>query len=459
VDSGAGDLRHDLGWRRKWPDPWPTTDAEVHLWRINDPYDFLQTRADVVAQLFDRDSYSIDGIALAMVLLGSLSYYRFKYLKPKRAKDQERFRRLLGEHVSTFVNRMSIPEMLRQARRTAKRANLEEAILLRFPVLGNFRARQVQEDPVPSEFLHWADDSKLEIPVEMLEMDYAGCIFKFYRNAVIHSLEVANGREALYHHASLNDERIFYSNHSGTRSVKSQAIEESIDTDPIEYMRFGVVPSYLLSVAREAIESVRTWALGKGRNIFDPAEDLPEVDGSQARGTAQERSDDKSGDRPDPDMLAILDAHLHDLHAFEQAIKSEDDLGAIIRGHLYAETALNELLRKNLRHSSVARKFTFDQKADLVRALGLVSHQMRIMLRQLGVLRNRFAHNLNYILNEQDVLACKVAMKGRAFVELRVAPVDPMTGGEIVRAFMSVLRTELNILAYARDYKKSGYFD
>jgi hypothetical protein len=252
--------------RANWPDPWPSTDEEVRRWRITAPYDFFETRAAVVEALFVHNPESIDGIVLAGVALGTLSEFRFRDSSDRRPDPkQRRFRMLLEQHCPSFVNRISIPEVLRLTRRDAQYRAFEAPISCRYPIARIFQMRRAEEDPLVSDFAMWRRSQSPPVPDALLAWDYAGCIFRLYRNAVVHELRIANGREAHYVGIERPDERpIFYSNHSSAES----SIEAVRDADPVDYMRFGIQPTYLLRLLREAIASMREWALANDTDLF-----------------------------------------------------------------------------------------------------------------------------------------------------------------------------------------------
>jgi hypothetical protein len=237
--------------------PTPELSPDVSRLRIVDPYDrFWQNRAATIADLFARDSMSIDGIALAVVALSSLAEFRYADLPRTRDKDQQRFRRLLTEHCPSFENRISIPELLRNARHDPQFAGYMAPILSSFPIAGALAVRRTSEDPFVDIFNTWADAQTPSIPDELKNYDYAGCIFKHYRNSVLHESRVGKGREARGYGIDEHDAAIFYDNSSGGA------------VDPIEYIRFGIYPPYLLRILREVIISLRSWAITNNCDLF-----------------------------------------------------------------------------------------------------------------------------------------------------------------------------------------------
>lgn len=252
-----------------WPDKWPETEEEVRRWRITAPYDrFFQNRVNVAAELFERDPYSIDATALAVVALSALAERRFAdETGPRVGKDRRRFRMLLNEHCLSFDNRMCIPEIVRLARKRSDWAKFAELILHEYPIEGGMRMRRLDEDPEVADFNAWADQQSQPIPKDLREHDYAGCIFRLYRNSVVHELRPAGGREGIYPGPDPSERPIFYSNHGGIQ------LGGAGERDPVEYMRFGIYPPFLLDLLREAIASVREWAVANDRDLFTDDDD------------------------------------------------------------------------------------------------------------------------------------------------------------------------------------------
>lgn len=250
---------------------------------ITDPYDrYFAKRADIIEELFQRDPSSIDGIALAMVSLNALAWYRYTSKaapgKEKRG-DQARFRRLPVEHCrSSFLNRMSIPELVRAIGGRHKLKRFEGAIKDRFPIIGMSFTRQPSEDPAIPVFDEWAKEQQLELPDDFPGCDYAGCITRHYRNSVIHQLRIAKGKDAGYFGESAHSTEIYYMNHRGRIGIEPEQDDEQaairfMNEDPVEYMRFGLKPMYLLKLLREAIESLRKWSLENDTHLFEDADE------------------------------------------------------------------------------------------------------------------------------------------------------------------------------------------
>ena len=84
--------------------------------------------------------------------------------------------------------------------------------------------------------------------------------------------------------------------------------------------------------------------------------------------------------------------------------KRDDDLGLILRAHLYLEAVLTELIQERLNEpdSLDLERLNFATKVDLAIALAVIHHSEKAPLAFLNKLRNRFAHHLDARLTEQD---------------------------------------------------------
>lgn len=258
-------------------DPWLKSEENVRRLRISDPYDrYLQNRVNIIADLFASDAYSIDAIALAGISLGALAEARFLAEIPpyqRKEKNQIGFRRLLIAHCPSFTNRTSIPEVLRACERDRQFPRHEENVRRRYVLSRLLRTWVTSDDPLADDFNRWGDDQIPPIPEFLRSFDYAGCIHKYYRNAVIHELRVGGGRE---YDSPDEDERgwpIFYA-HDTDDSAPLEPMGPVVpEFGHLLRMRFRIFPPYLLQLLREAIPSVRDWALEHDRDLFSDEAD------------------------------------------------------------------------------------------------------------------------------------------------------------------------------------------
>ena len=84
--------------------------------------------------------------------------------------------------------------------------------------------------------------------------------------------------------------------------------------------------------------------------------------------------------------------------------RGENQLEVVIRGHLYVESELDNLLKLKLKEPRFLfeNSFMFNSKLKTALALGLIKGEEKSAYSKLNKLRNDFAHNLNYELTEKD---------------------------------------------------------
>ncbi|MCK4798639.1 MAG: hypothetical protein KAT05_14775 [Spirochaetes bacterium] len=70
----------------------------------------------------------------------------------------------------------------------------------------------------------------------------------------------------------------------------------------------------------------------------------------------------------------------------------------IIRGHLYIEYLLNEILQRTLKDPRAINidKLGFYKKVTLLRAIGTISKEMKVYLQSFNEIRNKYAHDLKF---------------------------------------------------------------
>ncbi|MEH6994241.1 hypothetical protein V7075_16220 [Neobacillus drentensis] len=92
-------------------------------------------------------------------------------------------------------------------------------------------------------------------------------------------------------------------------------------------------------------------------------------------------------------------------HIFNAFLKMNDVLSTVLRGHLYIESELEKQLNEYLAHPEVLEmdRLKFSDKLTWLVALGLLSKENRMPYKRLNELRNKFAHNIEYQLQESDL--------------------------------------------------------
>jgi hypothetical protein len=79
---------------------------------------------------------------------------------------------------------------------------------------------------------------------------------------------------------------------------------------------------------------------------------------------------------------------------FFDALFGEDDLGVVVRTHIYIESKVNELLDLLIPFPAQLPHLRYEQKIKLCCAMGM-DKTLFLPLKELGDLRNSFGHNIN----------------------------------------------------------------
>ena len=89
---------------------------------------------------------------------------------------------------------------------------------------------------------------------------------------------------------------------------------------------------------------------------------------------------------------------------FAELISTKNVMLVVVRGHLYCEAALAEALRKHLKCPEEIQidRLGFQAKVNLISALGAIGLELKPGLTQLGKLRNKYVHQLDYEATESD---------------------------------------------------------
>ena len=89
-----------------------------------------------------------------------------------------------------------------------------------------------------------------------------------------------------------------------------------------------------------------------------------------------------------------------------QIIRSEDQIGVVLLGHLWVESILNEILSRKTgcdwSKTVYGGQFTYLNKVRIAVAFGFVEKDLFEPLKVFGELRNRLAHKLGYELTKEE---------------------------------------------------------
>ena len=85
-------------------------------------------------------------------------------------------------------------------------------------------------------------------------------------------------------------------------------------------------------------------------------------------------------------------------------VQGEDPLAVIIRGHLYVESVLTQLIEEFLAEPSAieVERLSFKTKVELALAVGAPIEELRTPLTELNRLRNKLAHDVGATITVQD---------------------------------------------------------
>jgi len=86
-------------------------------------------------------------------------------------------------------------------------------------------------------------------------------------------------------------------------------------------------------------------------------------------------------------------------------LANEDDLGAVVRGHIRIESLLVRYINAKLKYPKhiESQRFGYYERSSLALALGLRG-ELKGPLRALGSIRNDFAHSANVIISEKNYI-------------------------------------------------------
>ncbi len=99
-----------------------------------------------------------------------------------------------------------------------------------------------------------------------------------------------------------------------------------------------------------------------------------------------------------------------DEHAMQQLVFDSGAVSSILRGHLFIEGVIGQLIRQALPKPDAIMgrgNLNFDMKIDLARALDVLSDQHVSLFRAINRIRNRYAHDAGYQVSIAELNAFK----------------------------------------------------
>ncbi|RUT27657.1 hypothetical protein EJP77_18690 [Paenibacillus zeisoli] len=104
------------------------------------------------------------------------------------------------------------------------------------------------------------------------------------------------------------------------------------------------------------------------------------------------------------ETLQILEKFELQFSKFEEDTRSENIIQIILRGHLYIEHELKQILEKSLAHPEMlGDRLKFSDFTRLVFAIGALDLEYYSVINELNKFRNKFAHDLNFVFTEEHL--------------------------------------------------------
>jgi hypothetical protein len=100
-----------------------------------------------------------------------------------------------------------------------------------------------------------------------------------------------------------------------------------------------------------------------------------------------------------------------DQEIMEQLVFDDGAISPILKGHLFVERVLEELIEQRLAHpAAILRRgrLSFELKADLARALGAISDKHVSVFKALNNVRNNYAHDGNFQVRFEELNGFKL---------------------------------------------------
>ncbi|MES9859774.1 MAG: hypothetical protein ABW157_18285 [Candidatus Thiodiazotropha sp. LLP2] len=98
-----------------------------------------------------------------------------------------------------------------------------------------------------------------------------------------------------------------------------------------------------------------------------------------------------------------------DQHAMENLVFDDEEVSPILKGHIFIEKVLETLISKSLANPDAIfkRTRTFDLKADLALAMGLIDEVYYSAFKAINKVRNNYAHKHVYKVSIEELSGFK----------------------------------------------------
>jgi hypothetical protein len=112
------------------------------------------------------------------------------------------------------------------------------------------------------------------------------------------------------------------------------------------------------------------------------------------------------------EMLALADYFEVELAKFKHDTKGENIIQILLRGHLYIEHELRQILNKNLVNPHALDSLRFIETAKMVYAIGAINSEIFNIVKKINKLRNDIAHKLDFVLTEDRIKELEDCLEG-----------------------------------------------
>lgn len=122
-------------------------------------------------------------------------------------------------------------------------------------------------------------------------------------------------------------------------------------------------------------------------------------------------------------------------------------LEMVITTHLFVEDEINTILKTVFPQPEFMKKFTYRQKLKVIRSSFITPADMVDKLEAIGTLRNKFAHDLEYIPLFEDVQKLEPGVRKYKWKEnpksvLIEALISSATGANMLKAYIDALEKQ-----------------
>ncbi len=178
-----------------------------------------------------------------------------------------------------------------------------------------------------------------------------------------------------------------------------------------------------------------------------PESDIPSVSGMSFKL-------DNSPDGVESFKGLIHDRTIKRIKALMAVLQKEDDLGKVVRGHIHIEHELHDFVFFAAPSPDQLKRFDkmeFADKVEVALVLGL-SPELRSPLNSTGALRNKFAHQLDMKIGEQEtknlIATLSPVAKQRLQAHLQTAFSAAPSASLLTEEQQSHFRAQIQLLAF-----------